>query len=187
MNKTRKMVGVGLAAVVMAGALVYYNFIDKAPTQSTENFVVETYANTNGTFVLDGNKATLEDQEGKVCVLNFWETWCQACVEELPEFNEVQEEYGDQVQIYAIAGVTSTRAEIETYLNGKGWSIWDEKHDWAEFSLTFAYMPYDECLELGYGGVLPRTMIFNTEGELIYEHDAKMSYEQLKAVIDSAL
>ena len=187
MNKTRKMLGVGLAAVVMAGALVYYNFIDKAPTQSTDNFAIETYANTDGTFALDGNTVTLADQEGKVCVLNFWETWCQACVEELPEFNEVQEEYGDQVQIYAIAGVTSSKSEIQAYLNGKGWSGWDKEHDWAEFSLTFAYMPYDECLELGYGGILPRTMVFNTQGELIYEHDAKMSYEQLKAVIDSAL
>ncbi len=186
-NKTKKMVGVGLAAFVMAGALVYYNFIDKAPSQSTETFTLETYTNTDGTFALDGNKVTLADQEGKVCVLNFWETWCQACVEELPEFNEVQEEYGDRVQIYALAGVTSSKAEIETYLNGKGWTIWDNVHDWADFSLTFGYMPYEETLDLGYVGVLPRTMVFNTEGELVYEHDAKMSYEQLKAVIDSAL
>ena len=111
-NKTKKMVGVGLAAFVMAGALVYYNFIDKAPSQSTETFTLETYTNTDGTFALDGNKVTLADQKGKVCVLNFWETWCQACVEELPEFNEVQEEYGDRVQIYALAGVTSSRTEI---------------------------------------------------------------------------
>ena len=113
LNHAKKGIVIGLAAFVMAGALVYYNFIDKAPTQSTDNFAIETYANTDGTFALDGNTVTLADQEGKVCVLNFWETWCQACVEELPEFNEVQEEYGDQVQIYAIAGVTSSKSEIQ--------------------------------------------------------------------------
>lgn len=193
MNKTKKIVGVALASVLMSGALVYYNFIDKAPSAGMGegnvciDFTLETYGSSSGDFALDGNKATLGDQIGKVCVLNFWETWCQACVEELPEFNRVQEEYGDKVQIYAIAGVTSTKEEIDTYLDNKGWSNWDKEHDWADFSLTFAYMPYDTCLEMGYGGILPRTIIIDKSGLIVYEDDGKLSYEKLKGLIDSVL
>lgn len=151
------------------------------------DFTVETYENVNSDFALDGNKATLGNQIGKVCVLNFWETWCQACVEELPEFNEVQVEYGDKVQIYAIAGVTSTQAEIAEYLNTGGWKVYDSESDWSTFSLTFAYMSYDACLEMGYNGILPRTIILDKSGLIVYEGDGKLSYERLKELIDSVL
>lgn len=193
MSKAGKIVGVTLASVLMAGALVYYNFIDKAPSEGMSegnhclDFSLETYANTNSEFALDGNQDTLDDQIGKVCVLNFWETWCQACVEELPEFNKVQEEYGDKVQIYAIAGITSTREEIDEYLNNDGWSNWDKENDWAEFSLTFAYMPYESCLEMGYSGILPRTVVIDKSGLIVYADDGKLSYEKLKELIDSVL
>ena len=193
MSKAKKIVGVTLASILMSGALVYYNFIDKAPSKGMGegnvclDFTMETYKNDGGDFSLDGNKATLGDQIGKVCVLNFWETWCQACVEELPEFNHVQEEYGDKVQIYAIAGVTSTREEIDEYLDNKDWSNWDSENDWADFSLTFAYMPYEECLNLGYGGILPRTIIIDKSGIIVYEDDGRLSYEKLKELIDSVL
>ncbi|MBQ3020433.1 MAG: TlpA family protein disulfide reductase [Clostridia bacterium] len=193
MSKKKKIVGVALASVLMSGALVYYNFIDKAPSMGMGvgnmclDFTVETYENVNSDFALDGNKATLGNQIGKVCVLNFWETWCQACVEELPEFNEVQVEYGDKVQIYAIAGVTSTQAEIAEYLNTGGWKVYDSESDWSTFSLTFAYMSYDACLEMGYNGILPRTIILDKSGLIVYEGDGKLSYERLKELIDSAL
>ena len=182
MNKTRKMVGVGLAAVVMAGALVYYNFIDKAPTQSTENFVVETYANTNGTFVLDGSKVTLEDQEGKVCVLNFWETWCQACVEELPEFNEFKVAYSE-VDIIAIV---PKRPDVITWMNGKGYQTFTPDVLWTDFSISFAmYDAEQEDLyaKLGGKGALPMTVVVDKNGVVIYQTEGSMHYEDLQEII----
>ncbi len=40
----------------------------------------------------DGRHATLADFKGKVVVLNFWATWCEPCVEEMPALARF---YGD--------------------------------------------------------------------------------------------
>jgi peroxiredoxin len=37
-----------------------------------------------------GKPGHLSDLRGKVVVLNFWATWCQPCVEEVPSLNRLQ-------------------------------------------------------------------------------------------------
>src|SRR5206468_2470759 len=34
--------------------------------------------------------------EGKVVVVNFWATWCVPCLREIPGFNKLHQEYGEQ-------------------------------------------------------------------------------------------
>ncbi len=44
----------------------------------------------------DQLKPLLEKQDDKVHVVNFWATWCKPCVEELPAFERLNEEYKDK-------------------------------------------------------------------------------------------
>ena len=39
-------------------------------------------------------KISLRDLRGKVVVLNFWATWCQPCVEEMPSLVQMQQRMG---------------------------------------------------------------------------------------------
>lgn len=50
----------------------------------------------------DGAAFRLSDHEGEVVLLNFWATWCGPCINELPAFERLYEEYGDKIQILAI-------------------------------------------------------------------------------------
>jgi thiol-disulfide isomerase/thioredoxin len=43
--------------------------------------------------MLNGTKINSQDLEGKVIVLNFWATWCSSCMLELPELEEVYNQY----------------------------------------------------------------------------------------------
>jgi cytochrome c biogenesis protein CcmG, thiol:disulfide interchange protein DsbE len=53
---------------------------------------------------LSGQKFTLSGQRGKVVLLDFWATWCKPCRDEVPQFVELQEKYGDKgLQIVAIS------------------------------------------------------------------------------------
>ncbi len=177
----------------LVGALCYYNFVDKPPVSSVTvgeecpNFIAKPYEVTGDTFSASNDVYTLVKQRGKVCVINFWETWCQGCIEELPEFNEIQVEYGDEVEVVAVVGTTSTIDVAAKWMTEKTWKTYDKESDWADFSLTFAYLPPDACKKLGCSGMLPRTIVVDREGVTVYEKDGKMTYQQLKELIDPLL
>ena len=46
--------------------------------------------------------AKLSDFDGKLLVLDFWDTWCKACLESMPETADLKKEYGDKVQFINI-------------------------------------------------------------------------------------
>jgi peroxiredoxin len=53
---------------------------------------------------LNGHMVKLSDYKGKVVVLNFWATWCPPCRKEIPDFNELQAQYGDRgIQFIGVA------------------------------------------------------------------------------------
>jgi thiol-disulfide isomerase/thioredoxin len=49
-----------------------------------------------------GNTVTLADYDDKPIIINSWATWCPFCVDELPDFAEIQKEYKDSITIIAI-------------------------------------------------------------------------------------
>jgi len=55
------------------------------------------------------NKVNLSSFKGKVVILNFFATWCPPCKAEIPDFIDLQNEYGDQI---AFIGVSQEGAGI---------------------------------------------------------------------------
>lgn len=62
--------------------------LEPAPEFTLEDFDDKTYK--------------LADYRGKLVVVNFWASWCPPCVEEMPDFAEVKQEFGEQFEILAI-------------------------------------------------------------------------------------
>ena len=51
-----------------------------------------------------GGHVDLGDYKGKILVLNFWATWCQQCVEELPSLNRFAKTFqGRGVEVLAVS------------------------------------------------------------------------------------
>jgi thiol-disulfide isomerase/thioredoxin len=48
---------------------------------------------------LDGHTVRLSDFRGKVVVLNFWTTWCTACIDETPELIKLQKLHANDVVV----------------------------------------------------------------------------------------
>jgi thiol-disulfide isomerase/thioredoxin len=52
---------------------------------------------------LDGRTVRLSDFHGKVVLINFWTTWCTACVGELPELVALQDEHKNNLAILGVS------------------------------------------------------------------------------------
>ena len=60
----------------------------------------------------NGQPASASDFDGKILLLNFWATWCQPCVEEMPMLSDLQRAHaGRGLQVVGIALDDPQRAE----------------------------------------------------------------------------
>lgn len=133
------------------------------------------------TMTLDtysGGTFSIEQTKGKITVLNFWGTWCTPCVQELPHFNEIANEYKDSVAV----AVIHSNLDVETggdYIN-------------ETFPSTNMIVPHDTQNDDYYitlGGTIsyPMTVIIDEDGIIIFSKVGSVTYNELKSVIDSAL
>lgn len=55
---------------------------------------------------------SLSAYQGRILVLNFWATWCAPCVDEMPELEQLQQDYADRnVQILGISMDTADNVQ----------------------------------------------------------------------------
>lgn len=52
--------------------------------------------------LIDGSSLALSDLKGKPVIINFWATWCGPCVREMPAFERLKEDFGDDIGIIAV-------------------------------------------------------------------------------------
>lgn len=52
---------------------------------------------------LEGKPVRLSDYRGKVVMINFWTTWCSACVGEMPALVALQKKHGDKLVILGVS------------------------------------------------------------------------------------
>ena len=108
---------------------------------------------------MDGNKISSKEFKGKVVVVNFWATWCQTCVQELPAFTALQEKYGKEGLVVVGIALDELGAQsVKPFIQQRG--------------LNFIVLAGNTSVQLAFGGLdgLPTTFIFDREGKLVSKH-----------------
>ena len=146
-----------------------------------------TYGNQIGDLCY-GNTLTEIDQNGytnhtfdptelgKITVINFWAYWCSPCVGELPHFDQVAEEYADEVAIVAIHcdEIEPAQSFIEdNYPDTKMLFAMDKNND------AFAYYQ-----ALGGNGSIPYTVVIDADGVVRKTFVGAITYEKLVDAIN---
>src|ERR1700735_632167 len=103
---------------------------------------------------LTGRKIVLSSYRGKIVLLNFWATWCEPCLTEMPTFVEWQKQYGSQnFQVIGISMDDTVPEVIATV---------------SRLKLDYPVLMGDEYLGEAYGGVLglPVTFLIDRDGKI---------------------
>jgi thiol-disulfide isomerase/thioredoxin len=61
---------------------------------------------------LDGSPLKLDEQRGKVIVMNFWATWCGPCLTEMPLFEKTIAKYKDDKNVFFLAVTTDEDRDL---------------------------------------------------------------------------
>ena len=173
----------GLAAAGMLALLGLTLWIANQPGQETAAPVetVETGYQVGMTApdftvpLYGGGEFHLWESRGKITVLNFWATWCTPCVAELPYFDRLAEEMGDQVSVLAIHSNLVTE-DVEAWLEKAGYA-----------HLPMALDETGEILNaLGVSTMLPVTIILDANGQVCYNAVGSVTYDFLLEQIRAA-
>ena len=126
-----------------------------------------------------GNKHKLSDYKGKTVFLNVWATWCPPCTKEMPDIEELYNEYNknnDDVVILGVAtpnfGREGSKEDIVKFLSDQGYTfptVFDE----------------EASMILGYGiSAFPSTFIVDKDGYLKGYVPGAMNKSTMKRIIE---
>jgi cytochrome c biogenesis protein CcmG/thiol:disulfide interchange protein DsbE len=110
----------------------------------------------------NGEKIILKN--GKPIVINFWATWCVPCVQEFPEFEELNKKYSDKVDFLMISDEENSK--IEKFKAKKGYNL----------NMVRSLKTFEK-----YGLMLrPATYFYDSNGKLVSKFAGGITKEELE-------
>ena len=124
--------------------------------------------------LLDGGSLRLGDLRGTPVVVNFWAAWCPPCVSEMPDFEVVHQEVGDDVTFVGIdvrESVDAARELVEE----------------TGVTYTIGRDPSGEIFQAFDAVNMPSTFLIAADGTVVASHAGAMDADVLRSLIDEHL
>jgi peroxiredoxin len=172
-NETLKILKVLLGIIVLAATswAAGLGSVDRPADLPNTDFAKAPSAPDFELSNLDGVKVRLSSFRGKLVVLNFWATWCPPCKQEIPWLNDLQKEYGDQLQVLGVTVDDEDSSELSAFVK-------EMKFRYPVLHST----PEAESAYLGIAGV-PVTFFLDREGQIRKKTSGLTSKEEMQATI----
>jgi len=183
----RKLAGLSsLCLLVAAGqgilTTAYGQSVEAQSVEAQSGEAQSGEAQSVETISAEGLHALVNDNKGKVVVVNFWASWCPPCLREFPDIIKVYDEY--HAEGLEVVAVTINEA--------------DETQDIAEFLERFEppFAIYratsiDETFFEGvvdtWFGEIPMTLIFDTSGNTAHFYRKTLTHEELASDVSALL
>jgi thiol-disulfide isomerase/thioredoxin len=102
-----------------------------------------------------GSPRTLADYRGKVVIVNFWATWCEPCLAEMPSMQKLQDRFTGRVAVVAV-NYGESAAKVGPFLQRLG------------VSLTVLLDPNGETPRAWRVRLLPSSYVVAPDGQVRY-------------------
>ena len=143
-------------------------------TASAESMKVPDFT----VYDLNGNAVSLYDCLGKPIVLNFWATWCGPCQSEMPAFDKMYQQYGDDITFLMVNvtdGSRDTTESVTAFYEDSGYTFPIYLDTTLEASMTYgAYS-------------IPVTFFIDPKGHLLYNQMGAISEDALAQCMELLL
>ena len=124
---------------------------------------------------LDGTEFSLSAHRGQVVLINLWATYCAPCLEEMPLFIALENEYPEDVAVLAVHPSLAVE-DVSAFVTARGWPLqaaWDEN---------------DEIWPLvGGSSLLPQTIVVDRDGVVVYNAPGSVTDELLHALLEGMI
>ena len=166
---------IGIGIVIVAGVLFLIASNRNADTdidQSVDQSIKQSDFDRLSAITLvdyEGNTVSLGEFKGRPLVINSWAVWCPFCRAELPDFTELQKEFGNRIVVIAIDRKESLK-KAKGFTDGLG--ITDD--------LLFLLDAKDSFYKSIGGFSMPETLFINSEGEIVVHKRGFMALDEMR-------
>lgn len=179
--KKQLIIGTIVLVVFIIGAALLYNtlkdktenFLDTNSKSESQNSFKQK-ADDFTVFTKSGDAVKLSDFYGKPVVLNFWASWCPPCKSEMPHFENVYKEYGDNINFMMldiVDGTRETQKKGQDYVEQMGYTFPVYFDNNQEASYKYSIMS------------IPMTFFIDSEGYIVSYVTGAISETNLRSEI----
>ena len=125
------------------------------------------------------NDAAIEKvpSQNQTVVLNFWATWCQPCVEEIPLFIKLQKDHPEISVIGISMDESNQQAQVQSFVQKHGMNYRVALREGDDFEKMV------NSIDPQWIGALPATFVFKN-GHRVYSKTGVITEQELQQAIE---
>ncbi|WP_029176173.1 TlpA family protein disulfide reductase [Streptococcus suis] len=133
----------------------------------------------------DGNDVNLADYKGKKIYINVWATWCGPCQREIPELEEVYQEYKDK-EDYVFLSITSPKDAEFANTNPADVSKDEILEKASELGATYPVLFDTKVQAMTHFGIaaFPTHILINSDGTLKVSFAGQVQKDKLVELLE---
>ena len=120
---------------------------------------------------LDGKVHRVSDYRGKFLVINFWATWCDPCIHEMPELEKFYQANRDRAAVWGVTFENTGKQRVIEFVQNIG--------------VTYPILGFGQNPETGYGQVtvLPTTFVIDREGLFLHRFEGPITAADIERIV----
>ncbi|MEX2639341.1 MAG: TlpA disulfide reductase family protein [Balneolales bacterium] len=125
---------------------------------------------------LDGTELTVSDFEGKIVLVDVWETWCAPCIASMPTLHDLAENYSADFMVVALSpNIMDSPEQVEEFV---------DNHD---YNFTYVYgRQFAADMEVQ---SIPHKIFIGPDGKylttIVGSHGPEEDYIKIKDIIEA--
>jgi peroxiredoxin len=168
MTKQNKWI-LALTASIFVAIGIYFQQKQSEQQQAASRAVNELFATSLSDS--SGQRQALSQWKGKTLVVNFWATWCNPCIEEIPELSALQSALSQKnIQIIGVGIDSATNITEFSSKHKITYPVYVAETEGVEMARKFGNQ----------AGGLPFTVLIEPTGEIKKSYLGRLKLEELK-------